>query len=162
MTVFPGMYTITVTDQQIGPLCSETVTATITDVTPPIVLEDDFYATEGTVPLSENALENDEGLNIQMTQVDNEVGGTVSFMPNGNFTFIADLGFSGEASFFYTVTDGCGNTSTAIVTIVVDAVPCDIDVVFDSTPASCGLEDGSITVIVNEPGDYEYCLLYTS
>ena len=47
-------------------------------------------------------------------------------------------------------------TSTAIVTIVVDAVPCDIDVVFDSTPASCGLEDGSITVIVNEPGDYEY------
>ena len=156
MTVFPGMYTITVTDQQIGPLCSETVTATITDVTPPIVLEDDFYATEGTVPLSENALGNDEGLNIQLTQVDNEVGGTVSFMPNGNFTFIADLGFSGEASFFYTVTDGCGNTSTAIVTIVVDAVPCDIDVDFDSTPASCGLEDGSITVIVNEPGDYDY------
>jgi hypothetical protein len=156
MTVLPGMYTITVTDQSIGPVCSETVSATIADVTPPIVLEDDFYTTEGSAPLSENALVNDEGLNIQMTQVDNEVGGTVSFMPNGNFTFIADLGFSGEASFFYTVTDGCGNTSTANVTIVVDEVPCDIEVDFNTTPASCGLEDGSITVIVSGPGEYEY------
>ncbi len=156
MTVLPGMYTITVTDQSIGPLCSETVSATISDITPPIELLSDFYFTEGTQPLNENALENDEGLNIQMTQVDNEDGGTVSFMPNGNFTFIADIGFSGDASFVYTVTDACGNTSTAIVTIVVDEVPCDIEVDFDSTPASCGLEDGSITVIVNEPGDYEY------
>ena len=67
-----------------------------------------------------------------------------------------DIGFSGEASFVYTVTDACGNTSTAIVTVIVDAVPCDIVVDFESKPASCGLEDGSITVIVNEPGDYEY------
>ncbi|HSF89443.1 MAG TPA: Ig-like domain-containing protein [Saprospiraceae bacterium] len=156
MTVLPGMYTITVTDQSIGPICSETVSATISDVTPPTELLDDFYFTEGTQPLNENALENDEGFNIQMTQVDNEDGGTVSFMPNGNFTFIADLGFSGEASFVYTVTDACGNTSTAIVTIVVDEVPCDIDVDYETTPASCGLEDGSITVIVSGPGEYEY------
>ncbi|GEM_PF-1191458 len=156
MSVVPGFYTITVTDQSIGPLCSETVSATITDITPPIDLLDDFYTAEGSQPLEENALENDEGLNIQMTQVDNEDGGTVSFMPNGDFTFIADIGFSGEASFVYTVTDACGNTSTAIVTIIVDEVPCDIEVDFESTPASCGLEDGTITVIVTGPGEYDY------
>lgn len=156
MTVLPGMYTITVTDQQIGPQCSETVSSTIPDITPPTELLDDFYFAEGSEPLEENALENDEGLNIQMTQVDNEDGGTVSFMPNGDFTFIADIGFSGEASFVYTVTDGCGNTSTATVIIIVDPVPCDIEVDFESTPASCGLEDGTITVIVSEPGEYDY------
>lgn len=156
MSVVPGMYTITVMDQQIGPLCSETVTSTVTDNTPATELLDDFYSAQGSQPLLENALENDEGFNIQMTQVDNEIGGTVTFLPNGNFTFIADIGFSGEASFVYTVTDACGNTSTANVTIVVDEVPCDINVNFDSTPASCGLEDGAITVIISEPGDYEY------
>lgn len=156
MSVVPGLYTITVTDQQIGPLCSETVSSTVTDNTPVTELLDDFYNAQGSEPLLENALENDEGFNIQMTQVDNEVGGTVTFLPNGNFTFIADIGFSGEASFVYTVTDACGHTSTANVTIVVDAVPCDINVSFDSTPASCGLEDGAITVIISEPGDYAY------
>ncbi|HEY3385636.1 MAG TPA: Ig-like domain-containing protein, partial [Saprospiraceae bacterium] len=156
MTVVPGSYNLTVTDQQIGPSCSETVSATVVDITPPIELDNDFYTTEGTQPLTENALENDEGLNIQMTQVDNENGGSVTFLPNGNFTFIADIGFSGEASFVYTVTDACGNTSMAEVTIIVDEVPCDINVDFETTPASCGLEDGSITVIVSEPGEYAY------
>ena len=156
ITVVPGTYTFTVTDQQIGPVCSETVSATVMDITPPLDLESDFYTTQGSQPLEENALENDAGLNIQMTQVDNEDGGTVTFMPNGDFIFIADIGFSGEASFTYTVTDACGNTATAEVTIVVEELPCDIEVDFESTPATCGLEDGAITVIVSEPGDYAY------
>jgi hypothetical protein len=156
MMVIPGDYMLTVTDQQIGPLCSETVSTTVADVTPPIELLDDFYTAEGSAPLDENVLANDEGFNIQMTQVDNEDGGTVTFLPNGDITFIADIGFSGEASFVYTVTDACGNTSTANVTIVVGEVPCDIVVDFDTTPASCGLEDGTITVVINEPGEYDY------
>jgi hypothetical protein len=156
MTVVPGSYTFTVTDQQIGPSCSEMVSASVADITPPIDLDDDFYVTGGAQPVEENVLENDEGFNIQMTQVDNEEGGTVTFMPNGDFTFIADIGFSGEASFVYTVTDACGNTATAGVIIIVEEVPCDINVDFESTPASCGLEDGTITVIVSEPGEYDY------
>lgn len=156
ITVIPGSYTLTVYDQQIGSMCTETVSATVIDITPPIVLDNDFYTAQGSQPLNENALENDEGYNIQMTQVDNENGGSVIFMPNGDFTFIADIGFSGEASFIYTVTDACGHTSTAEVTIQVEEVPCDITVDFESTPASCGLEDGVITVNVSEPGDYEY------
>ncbi len=156
MTVLPGMYTLTVTDQQIGPMCSETVSATVMDITPPILLDSDFYTAQGSQPLNANALENDEGFNIQMTEVNNENGGSVTFQPNGDFTFIADIGFSGEASFVYTVTDACGNTSTAVVTIEVEEVPCDIDVNFVSTPASCGFEDGVITVNVSPPGTYAY------
>jgi hypothetical protein len=156
MSVVPGSYTLTVIDQQIGPTCSETVSATVGDVTPAMELDNDFYTAEGSQPVNENALENDLGFNITMTQVDNEDGGSVTFLPNGDFTFIAEPGFSGEASFVYTVTDACGNTGTAIVTIIVEEVPCDIEVDFDTTPASCGLEDGAITVIVNVPGDYDY------
>lgn len=156
MAVVPGTYTMTVTDQQIGPSCSETVNATVADNTPSLNLFGDFYFTQGVQPVQENALENDEGFNLQMTQVDNEQGGTVTFMSNGQFTFIADIGFSGDASFVYTATDACGNSSFATVTISVEEVPCDIDVDFESTPASCGLEDGALTVIVSEPGDYAY------
>ena len=156
ITVVPGDYSFTVTDQQIGPQCSETVSASVADITPPIDLLDDFYSTEGIQPVEENALDNDEGLNIQMTQVDNEIGGTVTFTPNGDFVFIAEIGFFGDASFIYTVTDACGNTATAYVDIFVEELPCDIDVDFESIPASCGLEDGSLTVIVVQPGDYEF------
>lgn len=156
ITVVPGTYTFTVTDQTIGPMCSETVSATVMDITPPIELDSDFYTVQGSQPLEENALDNDSGFNIQMTQIDNENGGSVTFMPNGDFIFIADIGFSGEASFIYTVTDACGNTGTAEVTIIVEELPCDIDVDFESTPATCGLEDGAITVIVSPPGDYAY------
>ncbi len=156
LNVFPGTYTITVTDQSIGSSCSETVSATVADNTPTLELSDDSYITGGTQPVEENALSNDEGLNIQMTQVDNEVGGAVTFTANGNFIFIADIGFSGDASFYYTVTDACGNTSTAFVFIDVQELPCDLQVEFESTPASCGLEDGALTVVVIEPGSYEY------
>ncbi len=156
IAVVPGSYTLTVTDHQIGPSCAETVSASVADNTPLMDLENDFYATEGTQPVQENALENDLGFNLQMIQVDNENGGAVSFLPNGDFTFIADIGFNGEASFVYTVIDACGMTRTAEVTIVVEVVPCAIDVDFNTTPASCGLEDGAITVIVSPPGDYAY------
>lgn len=156
ITVLPGMYTLTVYDQTIGVQCNETVSATLADVTPPLLLDSDFYTTEGTDPVQENALINDSGLNIQMTQIDNEIGGSVTFLPNGNFTFIADPGFSGEASFLYTVTDACGRTAVTEVTIIVAAVPCPITVTFNATPASCGLADGSVTANVNPPGDYSY------
>ncbi len=156
MTVVPGFYSITVTDQQIGPMCAETVTATVNDITPPLELLNDFYNAQGSNPVNGNVLDNDEGLDIEMTQVDNEMGGTVSFMANGDFQFIADIGFSGEASFLYTVTDACGNTAMAEVVVLVQELPCDINVTVDDTPASCGLEDGALTVVVSEPGDYGY------
>lgn len=156
IAVVPGAYSITVSDQQIGPSCTETVMATVNDVTPPLDLVNDFYMGQGSNPVNGNVLDNDLGLDIQMTQVDNEMGGTVTFMANGNFQFIADPGFSGEASFLYTVTDACGNTAVAEAVIFVEELPCDIDVTFDDTPASCGMEDGALTAIVSGPGEYVY------
>ncbi len=156
MAIVPGAYSITVSDQQIGPSCTETVMATVNDVTPPLDLFNDFYTAQGSTPLNGNVLENDLGLDIEMTQVDNEMGGTVSFMSNGDFQFIADIGFSGEASFLYTVTDACGNTAVAEAVVFVQELPCDIDVTFNDTPASCGMEDGALTVVVSGPGEYIY------
>jgi hypothetical protein len=156
INVFPGAYTLSVTDQSIGTACSETVNATVNDNTPPLEAEFDDYETEGAVPVEANVLDNDGGLNILLTQIDNEIGGTVSFSSNGNFVFVADIGYFGEASFTYTVTDACGNTATAIATIIVEEVPCDIDVVFETTMPSCGVADGEITVDVIQPGSYDF------
>jgi len=156
ISVLPGTYTITVYDEQIGNVCIEIETATVQDNTPSLAAMDDFYTTPAGQAVFENALDNDSGLNIQMTNVSDEFGGTVTFNADGDFTFVPEQGFSGEASFTYTVTDACGNVSTGIVTITVEQANCDFSVEFELTPASCGLEDGSISVDVIDPGTYGY------
>lgn len=156
MTVTSGVYTFTVYDEGIGNICTQVITATVQDNTPSLVATDDFYSTPGGVPVSENALDNDSGLSIQMTGVMNEFGGEVTFSASGDFTFTPDPGFSGDASFTYTITDVCGNTSTAIVTIFVEETICEFEVDFETSSASCGLEDGSITAVVLASGSFDY------
>lgn len=155
-TILPGTYSFTVYDESIGTQCQQTVMVTVDDNTPALVVTDDFYTTPAGQAFTQNTLDNDSGLNIQMTDVSNEFGGTVNFTADGTFTFIPDPGFSGEASFTYTVEDACGNISTGIVTIIVEQAICDFNVEFETIPASCGLEDGAITVDVIEPGTYSY------
>jgi large repetitive protein len=156
ITVLPGTYTFTVYDEQIGNKCIEVVSATVDDNTPALIVADDFYTTPAGQALFENALDNDSGLDIQMTAVGDVFGGAVTFNASGDFTFIPEPGFNGDASFTYTVTDICGNTSTGIVTILVEQVNCDFNVTFQVTPASCGLADGMITAVVSPPGSYSF------
>lgn len=151
-----GQYSFFVFDQQVGDTCEQIVGATIPDISPPLLANDDFYETQAGVSIDANALDNDSGLSILMTTVSDVFGGLVTFLEDGSFTFISDPGFSGEASFVYTVSDDCGTTATANVIINVDETICDFSVEFETTPASCGLEDGAITVIVFEPGTYDY------
>ncbi len=151
-----GEYMLTVYDDSIGENCTDMGSAIVIDNTPDLVANDDFFTTPAAEPISGNALINDMGLSLEMTEVFNIFGGMVSFDATGDFLFTPDPGFTGEASFFYTVTDACGRMANAVVTIFVEMVDCEFDVDFEMIPASCGLEDGSITVEVLEPGEYEY------
>lgn len=154
--VVSGSYTFIVHDNVTGPVCTEVVVVVVNDITPVPDANDDFYETPGGVPVSGNVLDNDTGLDLQMTGVSDLFGGAVTFDASGQFEFTPAAGFSGDASFTYTVTDACGTTTTAVVTIFVEVIICDFEAEFTTTPASCGYDDGAILVTVSPPGSYTY------
>ncbi|HZV45118.1 MAG TPA: Ig-like domain-containing protein, partial [Saprospiraceae bacterium] len=156
INVLPGSYNFTVFDQSIGPVCSENQTAQVTDQTPAISVTNDAYTTGSDQPVNGNVLQNDSGLNLQLTSTTNFIGGTVTFAGDGSFTYTPNSGFSGTGSFDYTVTDACGNTATGSVLITVQMVACSITITSTLTPANCDLLNGAISVSVNEPGSYQY------
>jgi hypothetical protein len=151
-----GDYTITVYDQGAGEGCTETMDVTVPDNTPALVAVDDLYETAYATSVTGNVLDNDTGLGLTLTDVTAVSGGIVDWNADGSFTFTPDDGFSGTATFEYTVTDACGNTATALVIIEVAEAICDFTVEFTITNASCGFEDGAAFVAVNEPGTYFY------
>ena len=156
ISVPPGAYTFLVIDQSVSSHCRDSIGAEVEDSTVLPEATDDFYTTPGGQALTGNALQNDIGLSLTMTQILNVFGGTVTFDEDGTFTFSPENSFSGEASFEYTVTDACGNTSTGLVIIFVEMVNCDFEAEFTSIPASCGLEDGTISLQINPGGNYDY------
>jgi len=154
--VVPGAYNFIVYDQSVGQACSDNQSAQVSDQTPAITTVNDVYTTQSDQPVSGNVLNNDTGLNLQLTSVTNIVGGSVIFTSDGNFTYTPNSGFSGSGSFTYTVTDACGNTASATAMITVQMVACNFTITSTLTPANCDLENGSITISVNQPGNYQY------
>ncbi|MUM77922.1 tandem-95 repeat protein, partial [Pseudodesulfovibrio sp. F-1] len=61
----------------------------------------------------------DEGDTLRLASVGDAVGGTVALDTNGNVLFTPNAGFTGQASFSYTVTDQHGAQATATATIQV-------------------------------------------
>ncbi|MCB0635776.1 MAG: hypothetical protein KDC54_04130, partial [Lewinella sp.] len=79
-----------------------------------------------------------------------------SFSANGEFTFTPTNGFSGAGGFTYTLTDACGNTAMATVVVNVLPLPCTFTANLAITAPNCGLNDGTASATVSEPGDYTY------
>ena len=154
--VVPGTFNFTVYDQSVGQACSENQSTQVADQSPAISVVNDIYTTQSDQPVSGNVLNNDSGLNLQLTSVTNMVGGNVTFTSDGNFTYTPNSGFSGTGSFTYTVTDACGNTASAMAMINVQMVNCNFTINSILTPANCDLENGSISISVNQPGNYQY------
>jgi len=156
MNVFAGTYGFTVFDQGIGAGCSDNQSVQVDEQTPAISTVTDVYNTPSEQAVNGNVLQNDAGLNLQLTSVTNIVGGAANFTSDGNFTYTPNTGFSGAGSFTYTVTDACGNTATGTALIMVQMVNCTITINSTLTPANCDLSNGSIAVSVNEPGSYQF------
>lgn len=64
-----------------------------------------------------------DGDALAITAVSNAVGGSVALADDGTILFTADGGFSGAASFSYSVSDGNGGSAQATVSIDVNAPP---------------------------------------
>ncbi len=63
-----------------------------------------------------------DGDALSVTSVSNATHGTVSMDDDGNITFEPEDGFSGAATFEYTISDGHGGTDTATVTLNITPV----------------------------------------
>ncbi len=89
----------------------------------PVAYDDYVYAEDGT-EISINVLSNDEDPDndtLSIDSVTNPSNGT--FTQNGSMIlYTANLGYDGEDTFSYTISDGNGATSTAQVTVMVTAV----------------------------------------
>ncbi len=104
----------------------KTVSLTVTPVNDGPVAHDDggFSVDAGKVLGIQGStlLANDsdvDGDRLLVTGVSNAVGGTVALDKDGNVSFTAAAGFSGNGGFSYTVGDGHGGVSTAKVAVAV-------------------------------------------
>jgi Ca2+-binding RTX toxin-like protein len=92
----------------------------------PPVATDDNFATVYSQPVYGNVLANDtdpdnDTLTVVQSSVTTQNGETISISADGNFAYTPPVDFLGTDSFAYTVTDGHGLTSSAMVTLSVAA-----------------------------------------
>ncbi|WP_171212779.1 Ig-like domain-containing protein [Ruegeria sp. HKCCA5426] len=119
-------FSYTVVDDQ-GRTSTAQVTMEIVDGnSAPVAVNDTFMAAEGeTLESSASILDNDsdgDGDTLTITQYDavSTNNGSVVVNADGTFSYTAAMGFTGTDAFSYTVEDGHGGSSSAVVTIEVE------------------------------------------
>ena len=92
---------------------------------------------------NDSDVENDA---VEITSVLNAQDGTAVLNSDGSVTFTPDNGFSGAASFEYTLSDGQGGSSTASVHVDVGSPPDNTDVIYgtDNNDMLFGTRDDDI------------------
>jgi VCBS repeat-containing protein len=105
-----------------------TVSITINPVNDPPIASDDVYVTDEDTPLSVNrpsgvlANDNDpEGDSLTAVLVSDVTNGSLSLNADGSFDYTPNPNFNGSDSFTYLANDGAADSSTATVTITVNA-----------------------------------------
>ncbi|MBX3596584.1 MAG: DUF4082 domain-containing protein [Rhizobiaceae bacterium] len=127
----------------------------------PVAVNDSGYSTTQNTALSLAAallLSNDsdaDGDTLNLTGVDQAVNGTVAFNgTTGMVTFTPTAGYTGAASFQYTVSDGKGGTSRATVSLNVTAQPNSAPVAVGdtgySTNRNAALSLSAATLLAND------------
>lgn len=124
---FNGVYSIKVSATDGVSEISDVFSFTIAPVNDaPDAVADSEYSTDIDAPLvisSSELLANDtdvDGDSLTITSVQSAVNGSVELDDNGDVVFTPDVGFSGEASFIYTVSDGIGENVSAEVVLTVN------------------------------------------
>jgi len=118
------MFTYTITDAD-GQTATAMVNVMITSENePPIAVDDGVQA--GTEPLDIAVLANDrdpDGDALTVTAVTTPSSGTVRINADGTVRYTPAAGFTGTATFRYTISDGHGGASSATVTVTVGLGP---------------------------------------
>ena len=105
-----------------------TVTITVNPVNEAPTAVDDTYVTDENIPLTIAApgvLDNDDdpdGDTLAAVLVVGVTNGTLTFNPDGSFTYTPNAGWSGNDTFTYTANDSLLASNVATVTITVNAV----------------------------------------
>jgi VCBS repeat-containing protein len=111
-----------------------TVDITISSENDAPIAQDDQTETQQNVPIRIDVLENDsdtedDSLNIILTIDPSQTKGTVE-LEDSKVLFTPNLGFVGETSFSYVVSDGDKTSNSALVTVTVNEEPID-DTIID-------------------------------
>lgn len=107
---------------------------------PPMATDDDV-ATQEDAPVQFDPTANDndgDGDALLVTNYTTPATGTLTLQDGGLFSFVPPADWSGQASFIYTVSDGRGGESSAVVSLVVSAVNDAPTAVNDSAVAVAG------------------------
>lgn len=134
-------------------------TLTITAVNDaPLATADTGFATAAGTPLliAASALTiNDSDIDsdtLTIAAVGGAIGGTVELEADGSVRFSPAPGFSGQASFFYTVSDGQGGTATATVSVNVTGAPGQTFAGTSGNDTITGTANNDIVTVVGDSG----------
>jgi large repetitive protein len=129
-----GVYSVTVTaDDGNGGTVSQTFVWTVTNPAPTAANDTATVAEDGSVNIPVLANDADpDGDPITVTAAI-AANGTVTVNPDGTITYVPNANFNGTDTISYTISDGNGGTSTAIVTVTVTPV--------NDAPTTVGLPD---------------------
>jgi len=115
-TNFAGTTSFTYTIDNGSSTSTAVVSISVTSTA--VVANDNSYTTNPGVSVRENLMNDDTGVGIEVSDITTQPAhGTVTFQPNGEFTYTPDSGYAGSDSFVYEITDDFGNTDTATVSI---------------------------------------------
>jgi len=148
----PAQFTYTISDGN-GGTSTAVVNLTLDPQNDaPVAVEDSFVLNEDSA-LSLNPaqlLGNDNDIDndtLSILSVQDATHGTVSLDQDGNVVFTPDANYNGPASFTYTISDGNGDTSTAVVNLTLNPTNDAPVAVADSFTLN---EDAALTI---EPAD---------
>ncbi|MBN9605680.1 MAG: tandem-95 repeat protein [Actinomycetales bacterium] len=143
----PASFTYTVTDSS-GLTATATVNVTVAATPPAPVAANDDLSTGSGVALTivpGDLIGNDSGSGLTVSAIGPASSGTVASNGSGGWTYTPAPGFSGTATFPYTVTNG-GGSSSATVTVTVRP-----DAVNDAASVAAGATT-PIAVLANDLG----------
>src|SRR5438445_632995 len=107
-----------------GGTASALITVTVSAVNDPPVAVDDAANTAEDVPVTISALDNDsdvDGDSLTITSV-SATNGTAVIVGGTNVLFTPAANFNGTATIGYTISDGNGGTTSALITVTVSPV----------------------------------------
>ncbi|MBK7426459.1 MAG: cadherin-like domain-containing protein [Saprospiraceae bacterium] len=153
-----GNYTVTISLIS-NPSCAEVFEVEVLSEVPAIIMMDERYQTVANVLFTGNVLTNDQGSSLSITNFEDLDVLEFAIQADGSFRFRAPANGEDQYTSIYTVTDICGNTSTATVIFDVAKLPCEFTAIITTSPAACGKTNGSASVSIS-PGGQPYSIVW--
>lgn len=131
--------------------------------TPPVAV-DDYYYTLSNIPLTGNILTNDfdpngNNLIVNTTSISNPFNGTHTVNPDGSFTYVNNVNFTGLDSFIYQICDDGTPVYCDTATAYINVATSFIQSVNSTDITDCGLADGTISITTTiASSNWEYSI----